>query len=885
MEQRFANLLSLLKPKRRWAQFSLGTMLLGVTLLCVWLADYVSPVRKLERQLSDLDEEVREHAAERLGYMGSEARSTTKALLSRANNDTSSPVRVKSLWALSRVSGRADLLSPLLTDNDEDVTVAAVEGMLWLGDDPAKVLPALLKQAGDQDVESILEGMSPGQAAAVIPLMLDALWTGEKTEQNNLAVPAFEAMSPVALPADTVVPALVQRLNHNEPRMRTAAAEQLLRLGMSAKQAVPALRARLNDPDEICAVACAAALCAIDPSDAESVGVLNRAIRSGDMRLNYYVAKYLWSLGQKDDALLDDLIEFVCDSHRSGPWPSFAASTLVRLGPPAVDALTRALNDAMSERDRLPLSAEGLRERIANVAWTSLPVVRRLLESARGAPNADEDEQDAAGDGLRPSDQTAAVRFLEQAEVKIAAAAQQNRHWPIPVYLGMFGRDARSAVPTLIRALDYADFRHYSILALANMGPDAAPAVPRLVRFLESEDDMVQSAALHVLAKIGVSDEAVRAKLRPILASGDRYERADAARLMAGFGEPVDQILPTLIELAIDPHFSRGGEGLPTGESYSPGAREELIDSMALFGDAALPRLIAALRDKNPRVRRVSADALGEIGPAASEAVPQLIALLDDEQVWDAAAEALGQIGPESRAAVPKLVEALEAMRKPPDPSDYDPDEYEYDADEYDWSGYDPNEYYPRLDALAGIGEESLRAVPEVLRIANFDDRAIRQAAVLTLARIAPRNPSLIPHIRRLLVEWERKSATEDLHSSWIRGDPVEKLAEAIWQLGRHGEPLARDLERIVTAQHLVNWKVRCHAAFALASFPLHRQTAETYLESVVASGFPSTSQSINLVRAFAENQRRAEEPNTAGRRIVGWPLSDPDILRLGESR
>lgn len=72
MSRRFAKLLTLFKPKRRWLQFSMGTMLLAVTALCVWLADYVSPVRRLERQLGDPDEELRELAAERLGYIGRE---------------------------------------------------------------------------------------------------------------------------------------------------------------------------------------------------------------------------------------------------------------------------------------------------------------------------------------------------------------------------------------------------------------------------------------------------------------------------------------------------------------------------------------------------------------------------------------------------------------------------------------------------------------------------------------------------------------------------------------------------------------------------------------------------------------------------------------------
>jgi hypothetical protein len=42
MAKPIAELLSMLKPKRRWAQFSLATMFVVVTEICVWLAAVVN---------------------------------------------------------------------------------------------------------------------------------------------------------------------------------------------------------------------------------------------------------------------------------------------------------------------------------------------------------------------------------------------------------------------------------------------------------------------------------------------------------------------------------------------------------------------------------------------------------------------------------------------------------------------------------------------------------------------------------------------------------------------------------------------------------------------------------------------------------------------------
>jgi len=70
---------------------------------------------------------------------------------------------------------------------------------------------------------------------------------------------------------------------------------------------------------------------------------------------------------------------------------------------------------------------------------------------------------------------------------------------------------------------------------------------------------------------------------------------------------------------------------------------------------------IKQLTDSDSGVRRMSAMALGELGPEASAAVPALcVALKDkDKDVRRQAANALGRIGDAARAAIPPLTELL----------------------------------------------------------------------------------------------------------------------------------------------------------------------------------------------------------------------------------
>ena len=95
----------------------------------------------------------------------------------------------------------------------------------------------------------------------------------------------------------------------------------------------------------------------------------------------------------------------------------------------------------------------------------------------------------------------------------------------------------------------------------------------------------------------------------------------------------------------------------------SPGTQEaadRLFDGMivaALPLDVTVPKLAGALGQGGVFERVHTARTLGRFGPLAAEAVPALIAALeDDSQVMRGAViVALGRIGPKARPAVPAL--------------------------------------------------------------------------------------------------------------------------------------------------------------------------------------------------------------------------------------
>ena len=90
--------------------------------------------------------------------------------------------------------------------------------------------------------------------------------------------------------------------------------------------------------------------------------------------------------------------------------------------------------------------------------------------------------------------------------------------------------------------------------------------------------------------------------------------------------------------------------------------RRTAVLGLEAIGKPAVPALSEALRDENWHKRRLAAESLGKIGPAAADAVPALAMIFNDEnaQVRQSAAEALGRIGRDTPAAVDALRIALD---------------------------------------------------------------------------------------------------------------------------------------------------------------------------------------------------------------------------------
>jgi hypothetical protein len=91
----------------------------------------------------------------------------------------------------------------------------------------------------------------------------------------------------------------------------------------------------------------------------------------------------------------------------------------------------------------------------------------------------------------------------------------------------------------------------------------------------------------------------------------------------------------------------------------APDRRGEAVKELGKFGPAArqaVPDLIRILNSHDDATQGAAVEALGEIHSDPEVSIPALITCLDNSDLDDQAADALGKFGPLAKAAVPKML-------------------------------------------------------------------------------------------------------------------------------------------------------------------------------------------------------------------------------------
>ena len=289
------------------------------------------------------------------------------------------------------------------------------------------------------------------------------------------------------------------------------------------------------------------------------------------------------------------------------------------------------------------------------------------------------------------------------------------------------GQIGRVAVPKLIEALEHEhpQVRRGAALALHDIGRDAAPAVPALIEVLKRDDPATNHPAIYALGAVGPEAKPAMPLLIEMLRHENQQNRWEACRALGAIGPEAKGAVPELLRLL--------GEGVASSRQNAAAALGRIGP---VIGEQGINGLIGALDDRQGAVREAAAIALGRLGPPAKAAAPALEKALQRAEfeakvpiakaIWQitgdadrivpllareletieaglSAAEALGEMGPAARAAVPQLIRALEHR------------DYETRA--------------AVAHALGRIGPEARPAIPALRKRLEDNEAEVRDAA------------------------------------------------------------------------------------------------------------------------------------------------------------
>jgi HEAT repeat protein len=336
--------------------------------------------------------------------------------------------------------------------------------------------------------------------------------------------------------------------------------------------------------------------------------------------------------------------------------------------------------------------------------------------------------------------------------------------------------------------------------------------IAAIVRRLGDEAPPVRRASLAILARWGGDVFAPGFSPRPVFADPGDPAPPDPSVVLAALLETGTAAVPVLeeavlgevgpeVRLAAHAFRHLGGDAAAKGvaalaarlEAPLVEARERAVEALGEIGPAAspaVPRLVPLLRsDPEPALRLGVAVALGRIRDP--EAVPALLEAMrgEDTKLRALAVEALGGIGVRASEAVPDLVAALAD------------DAWEERRRSRHASPLDTRAEYvvnPVVDALGRIGSPAVGPLVESLRAGKA---ATRRRAASALAAVSP---ATARPVGALVL------ALEDVEP--------EVRAEAARALATVGPRAREAATALVKAMGDSAWEVRRHAANALGA-------------------------------------------------------------------
>lgn len=420
------------------------------------------------------------------------------------------------------------------------------------------------------------------------------------------------ALSRNVLAADSAaVSLLLKDLNSDSYSTREKAAYALGELGGMGKPAIRPLMKALSDPDREVRVASAFAILQLGVKSELALSIVGKDAREGEPTL--WKPQFYGELARRNSRVPPLLVEVLKDERTKDRIQ--VVLSIAEIGPAAADAVPFLL-PVLKHAKKLD------REAAALAIGAIGPPARQALTDLR-ATLADD----------APSVRLYAARALRQVDHDSQEALQ-------------LVQSQLNNAPTALRAL--------ALTVVRSWGPNGSPLVMELSKILSNteEPDRLRWLAADALRAIGApGGKSSIPSLQKALQAKERVVRVHAAGALLTINPKQTTVcLPVLVE-ALSADISTSSKAAEFLGEIGPDAK------------MVVPALKKALGSKTPSTVHKAALALIRIDPENVEIVPALIAMqkLDVEFFGPDLAkrlsiEALGELGPKARSALPNLL-------------------------------------------------------------------------------------------------------------------------------------------------------------------------------------------------------------------------------------
>ena len=420
----------------------------------------------------------------------------------------------------------------------------------------------------------------------------------------------YDTLRRLAQIGKPAVPELVRVLPQADHELAVTIVETLGLMGRDAEGAVPALIAALRQPNffvqghpirSIFNWKCVLTLAEIG---APAIPALVETLSDANADIRYYAAEALSYMGYEARPAALALVPLLNDEYDK--VRAMAASALGKMKSRPLEDIT-VIFDSMDMDPTLEKRIQADDEMLAKAAQAAIPDLMPMLE-----------------------DENYSIR---------AAAVHA---------LGTLG--GAVAVPALTAALKdrHDKVREAAATALGEIGHPAKAAVPALIHILKKGPYEAQGVRVSAVQGLGgIGTPAAASGLIEALNDQSSFIRRMVIVALASIGEPVDTIVPPLMQMLADSDSE---------------VCFESSQALGRIGEPAVPALIEGLSHENKVVREWSASTLLRIGPSAEAAVSALKQAFSDDKdarVREIAAYALKAIElfeftPPKKVKIPK---------------------------------------------------------------------------------------------------------------------------------------------------------------------------------------------------------------------------------------